>query len=729
MRNWLSRLAWNNLSLRLKMVLISGLQLGLISLIAAIAFTSFDNVRATSETAVAVIVETHNLAADIQRQVETLRQYQNQLNSEFDSTGYQLTELETPYTEEAAKLQENVNRLRDLLKAIGLPPNAVEIPVGDFRAGIERNQQKFIATLNVVKQLTDPASGALPLLEGYSNKIQDLTLTINYNQLTAQFVRSKKLEDQMIRTRGEIERASLQQGIDGYIVVYNSITPPDEQGATLDLLNAYSLQVNITATLLTQLSITHADAVAELDLLRDAASRLNNLVLSQANGPLNVIGRQAQGSAASLATAVTFVVLISLAVAFLFSRNVGRSVGNLLEAARRLEGGNLRVRVETRGRDEFARLGSSINAMATQIGSLIGGLEQRVADRARDLNITADIGRAVVTVRDPRELMSEIVELIRHRFNFYHTQVFLLDSDGANARLAASTGTAGRELLSRNHFLPVGSQSVIGQVTASGEPVIASDTDTSGIHRQNDLLPDTRSEMALPMRIGDRIIGALDIQSVAPNAFESDQVAVFQIMADQLAIALENARLFNQLEESQAALQAFERRVTRETWQTFRETRSPDSPLAYQFSEDTVKPQTVSTPPQLSESLETGRVITREGNGSGDYELAVPIKVRGEVIGAFSFGGELLQNLSEDDIGLVQAVVDRVGLALENIRLVQQTARRAEHEQVVNEITAKIVGSTDINYILQTTVKELGRVLNAPQTSVQLRREKADDND
>jgi GAF domain-containing protein len=129
----------------------------------------------------------------------------------------------------------------------------------------------------------------------------------------------------------------------------------------------------------------------------------------------------------------------------------------------------------------------------------------------------------------------------------------------------------------------------------------------------------------------------------------------------------------------------------------------------------------------MRHAIQMGSIITEE-EGSDEINLAIPIRVRGEVIGAFGFGGEALRGLSEDDVSLVTAVVDRVGLTLENLRLIEQTSRRAEHEQIINEITAKIVGSTDVSHILQTTVQELGRVLKAPQTSVQLVQENMGNN-
>ncbi|MGF1505958.1 MAG: GAF domain-containing protein, partial [Anaerolineae bacterium] len=124
----------------------------------------------------------------------------------------------------------------------------------------------------------------------------------------------------------------------------------------------------------------------------------------------------------------------------------------------------------------------------------------------------------------------------------------------------------------------------------------------------------------------------------------------------------------------------------------------------------------------LEEAIRTWQFI-HQRNGDSEPRLAIPIRVRGVVVGAFQFVGENIADITDEDLGLIEAVMDRVSVALDNLRLVEQTARRAEYEQVVNEITAKIVGSTDINLILQTTVQELGRILRAPNISIQLRRE------
>jgi GAF domain-containing protein len=297
----------------------------------------------------------------------------------------------------------------------------------------------------------------------------------------------------------------------------------------------------------------------------------------------------------------------------------------------------------------------------------------------------------------------------------------LIDPTGTQAELVASTGEAGRDLLALRHSLPVGSQSVIGQVTASGEAVVVGDVGTSAIHRPNPLLPDTSAELALPLRLGKRVIGALDVQSTKPYSFDDQDVMVLQTIADQLVVALENARLFEEAQSALAEVEVLDRRLTAQSWAAY--TAQHDraaEPISWLD-----QPELDQSSEPLAHAIQSGQLVTDDDGG--DIDLAVPIKVRGQVIGAFGFGGQRLRSLSDDDLVLVQAVAERVGLALENMRLFEQTQRQAQREQLVNQITAKIVGSTDVNDILQTTIRELGRVLNAPLTSVQLRQERDDE--
>ncbi len=164
--------------------------------------------------------------------------------------------------------------------------------------------------------------------------------------------------------------------------------------------------------------------------------------------------------------------------------------------------------------------------------------------RALELQTAAEIARDTTSTLSLDQLLHSIVELMAARFGFYHASIFLLDANRKYAIVRESTGEAGRELKQRGHKLSVGSRSVIGSVVASGEPLILGDTARSPLHFPNPLLPDTRSEMGIPLKLGTQVIGALDIQSNRANAFNQDDLAVLQILADQIAIAIENARAY-----------------------------------------------------------------------------------------------------------------------------------------------------------------------------------------
>ncbi len=733
MQQFLSGLAWNNLSIRAKLALTTVLLLGLIGAGTTFSSLALGSIGAQTRVGVANTIEMRSLAQGIQLSVESLQRIHTRLVEDYSRPGFDptTTSLRDDFMELAAQVREqDVPRLQSLLLAAAPEGRhqAIEVEFRALDTAIANSTQNFDQVFSVIAQLTDPSTGALRALDEHGDAMESPLSQTPIPTLQGQMILIRSLEGSLVRTGSNEDLLDLRQAVQSFRVDYQNLVPEARQSPELlSELEIYLEQVDAVGRLLLQLDLASRTAQVSLNFARDASSRAANIAMDEADAQALAVQRLTAIAARPILLSALVQALVLVILMIFFARGVVTGILNLLSTTRRFEQGNLRARAPVSGHDELSQLARSFNTMAAQLSELIGSLEVRVAERTRDLSIAAEIGSAVLAQRDLRELLQEVVELIRQRFDFYHVQVFLVDDETQHAELVASTGAAGRALLARRHALPVGSQSVIGQVTALGEPVIASDTDTSPIHRRNELLPDTRSEMALPMRIGGRAIGALDVQSVAPNAFDQDTIAVFQIMADQLAIAAENARLHSQIQQAIRDFESLERSMVAESWRSYQRSREPGKPLAYELQGEVILPHNDRPPAPLQEAMEHGQPVTQD-NG-GDIRLALPIKVRGEVIGAFGFGGEQLRNLTGEDIALVQAVVDRVGLALENMRLVEQTARRAEYEQIVNAITAKIVGSTDVNFILQTTVRELGRALRAPQTSVQLRREGTDTED
>lgn len=225
------------------------------------------------------------------------------------------------------------------------------------------------------------------------------------------------------------------------------------------------------------------------------------------------------------------------------SNRLLRPLTNLTEFAQRMVQGDWEYRIPIESEDEVGILSDSLNMMAEEISESYRSLEERVSDRTRQLRIASQVARVVISSPSLADLLRRGVELIKSQFGYYHVSIFLIDEDGENARLSESSGEVGQALKARGHSLKVGGQSVIGWVTANNQPRIAYDVTQDPLHLANELLPETRSEAAVPLQVAGRVLGALDVQSTQPEAFSPQDIEILQTLADQFCAAIQNAQL------------------------------------------------------------------------------------------------------------------------------------------------------------------------------------------
>jgi GAF domain-containing protein len=360
--------------------------------------------------------------------------------------------------------------------------------------------------------------------------------------------------------------------------------------------------------------------------------------------------------------------------------------------------------------------------MATQLQEIIGGLEDRVTQRTRDLEnqtlrlrVAAEIARDAASIRDLSELLERSAELIQSRFGFYHTAVFLLDANRENAILAASPTEMGQQMLASNHRLQVGDMGIVGRVAATGEPLIMLDTDA--VRFNNPYLPNTRSEMALPLKAENMVIGVLDVQSDQTQAFNEEDVAIMQIMADQLATAIERTRLLQEVERSFKELESAYGQYTRENWKQISE-QVKTANIGYRF--DNIRMELVNELSELGRTaFETGQTVNSNGQHADRQAfVAVPVKLRGQTIGVINL--KLKENYGEDTISTVELASERLAAALESARLYEEVRLRADREQSIAQVTSAISASTNYEEILQTTVRELGNTLKDTEVIIQI---------
>ncbi len=236
-----------------------------------------------------------------------------------------------------------------------------------------------------------------------------------------------------------------------------------------------------------------------------------------------------------------FVILAALAMAQVFATPIAR----LTRVAEQVSSGNLSVRAEESSQDEIGVLARTFNGMTVQLKDTLDGLEQRVADRTRALELSSDVSRRLSTILDPSQLVVEVVELLKAAFDYYHVHIYLWDAGRENLVMMGGTGEVGKVMLERGHSLPRG-RGLVGQAAEVGSVVLVADTRSDPNWLPNPLLPETRSELAAPIMLGDEVLGALDVQQDRVNGLGQQDVDVVNSIASQLAIALQNARRYQQ---------------------------------------------------------------------------------------------------------------------------------------------------------------------------------------
>jgi GAF domain-containing protein/HAMP domain-containing protein len=343
-------------------------------------------------------------------------------------------------------------------------------------------------------------------------------------------------------------------------------------------------------------------------------------------------------------------------------------------------------RLPVRSQDEIGSLNDEVNHLLEllQKQQVEWNRTQDLQRRITQLRTAAEISRLIGAIQEPQALLRQVADLIREQFNLYYVGVFLLDDHGEYAILKAGTGEAGQKMLASGHKLIVGGDSMIGWATANRKARIALDTGQEAVHFKNPWLPLTRSELALPILSSQELIGAITIQSVEPEAFDQDDITVLQGIADSLSIALHNARLFTQLQESLNEIQNLHRQYLAQTW-----SKLPQSqPLDYTF-EDPSAPEPKSS-------------------------LQLPVSLRDTVIGNLTLETSA-GALNPDDEAFVAEITTQVALALENARLLEETQLRAEQERIISNLSAKVWSMNDIEGILSTALQELSSSMKASE--------------
>lgn len=717
-------------SLQIQVLAALGFVLFLTLMIVALGYLNLRGMQARAAETLSSATQIRELSLELENEFFLARQNEADFLNQWRALGF---ELATARYVDANRMhialaQIKLEQLEQVAEAADADTFAgILTQTADLRPLLEAYQRIFLGVVDNIAERSRPGGLELLLrqqlnqLERQAQELDDprfleLVLRLQINEYA--YLNTKRIEyvDQINLLIRQYQDLVAEPALDLGAVAPTLLEPLEAHLRMFNTLVALDRQIESETTMFRDLT---ADIRAYTDELVIIGEK--GLVQSRAQ-----LAEAEQGSLLTLLLAVGIAVGFGLGSAVYITRRISRPMARLSEAAQQLGQGSLEQRVALTGIAELDALAEAFNAMGARLRTLIGSLERQVGERTHDLEHRAsqlraaiEVGRAIATIRDLDELLAQVTHLISQRFEFYHVGIFLLDASGEYAVLRAANSSGGQEMLRVGHRLAVGAQGIVGYVTAQRETRIALDVGEDAIHFENPYLPQTRSEMALPLLIGDRLLGALDVQSKRAAAFVPADIEVLQGLADQVAIAIENARLFT---EAQTALEAEQRAygsLSREAWLELLRTRTG---WGYRYARQSIAAATGEWQPEMREAAQTGQSVLRDGLAAvAGPSLAIPIQERGQVVGVLHFRkSESGETWTPDEVSVLEGLVQQLGIALESARLYEDTQRRAAREQAIRSITDQMQLATDLESLMQITTEELIKILGGSHAYVQM---------
>ena len=374
----------------------------------------------------------------------------------------------------------------------------------------------------------------------------------------------------------------------------------------------------------------------------------------------------------SIVLAAILVTIAIVLVALGMAQYLAAPLLRLTAVAEQVAAGDINVQAQEESSDETGVLAGAFNSMTSRLRGFITTLEAQVAERTRNLELAAEVGRAVSQVRELGPMLTDAAELIREQFDLYYVQVYLTDPSQANLILRSGTGSVGKQLLDRGHRLPLDTSSINGRAAVEEHSVVIEDTAASATFRPNPLLPDTRSEMAVPLIVGEKVVGVLDMQSTHPGALKEGDLSAFEALAGQLAVAVQNATLLAETEQARAEVEKQAARLVHTNWQEYMDAVHKPEQVGYIFDQNKTVP--------------LGEVENLQLPVGGN-SLTVPITITGETV------GNLIVELDREaqnsqTTELINAIASQVAQHVESLRLLESAERyRLEAEEASRRLT------------------------------------------
>ena len=380
--------------------------------------------------------------------------------------------------------------------------------------------------------------------------------------------------------------------------------------------------------------------------------------------------------------------LLGIGYSYYASRSISDPVQDLIQTFEKIDKGDLSARAPISATDELGIVTMQFNHMFDRLEKLQNQLELQVAERTKQLTASNELGRVASSSLDPDRLLVNVMDLFEKQFDYYFAAIYLLDTSEKWAELKEATGDAGKLLKQNYHRLEVAGKSLVGSAIREKSPRVVQFESDNKRREDNPLLPYAKSELAIPLMVGDRVLGALNVYSARSADFTLDVVETLKNMAGQVAIAIENAHLYQEAQQNIRELRAIQQQYLLTGWSTY---SNPTDELEYAVGDE---------------------------SDIDSRKIEVPINLRDQTLGKIRL--EASGEWTQEQKSLVDAVAAQAAIAVENARLVSETRQAAARERMLAEINSRVWSSTTIDAVLQTVVKELGRRLDASRATIEL---------
>jgi GAF domain-containing protein len=407
---------------------------------------------------------------------------------------------------------------------------------------------------------------------------------------------------------------------------------------------------------------------------------------------------------------------IAISIVVLAITFIQRAFINLLnESAKRALNSEAEL---TKRNKELQNLTLGLEKLVQDRTAKLETANQSNARRAKQFEAISQVSRAINQTQNLQDLLPQIAQVITQQFDFYHVGIFFIDTNREYAVLVASNSEGGQRMLARNHKLKIGQVGIVGNVAGTGIPRIALDTGADAVYFNNPDMPATRSEMALPLFRGSELTGIIDIQSVNQNAFGQEDIQILTTLADQVSIAIANARLYEETQKALLEAEMLYRRDIQTGWAHFSRSQNLTGIRKSGVKTDLLR-ESVELP--IAESTRSDGMDQKKSDAGEQFTfLTVPMRLRGETVGLLNVKTAGERAWSDDEMDIITAIIERAALSIESARLLNESQKRAIREQTISQISARIGASTEIETILKTAVRELGSQISGAQVTIEI---------